>query len=157
MSLKNNREVFSEVIVGLFMVAVLGLLVYFTIIISGIDVLNGKSKAPVTVRFHDVGGLKVRDSVILRGMTVGSVNDMRLENSGVRVTLLLESGVRFKEGYRISVNTGSLLGGNYLLIEEGKGAEVPRGTDLQGETPTNWMRDLGEIVANLREATEGGT
>lgn len=156
MSLKNNKEVFSEVIVGLFMVAVLGLLVYFTIIISGIDVLNGKSKVPVTVRFHDVGGLKVRDSVILRGMTVGSVNDMRLENSGVRVTLLLESGVRFKEGYRISVNTGSLLGGNYLLIEEGKGAEVPRGTDLQGETPTNWMRDLGEIVANLREATEGG-
>ncbi|MDD4173323.1 MAG: MlaD family protein, partial [Kiritimatiellae bacterium] len=77
MSLKNNKEVFSEVIVGLFMVAVLGLLVYFTIIISGIDVLNGKSKVPVTVRFHDVGGLKVRDSVILRGMTVGSVNDMR--------------------------------------------------------------------------------
>jgi hypothetical protein len=157
MSLKNNREVFSEVIVGLFMVAVLGLLVYFTIIISGIDVLNGKSKAPVTVRFHDVGGLKVRDSVILRGMTVGSVNDMRLENSGVRVTLMLENGVRFKEGYRISVNTGSLLGGNYLLIEEGAGNEVPRGTDLQGETPTNWMRDLGEIVANLRRRPKGGT
>ncbi|NLG00714.1 MAG: MCE family protein, partial [Lentisphaerae bacterium] len=106
MSLKNNREVFSEVIVGLFMVAVLGLLVYFTIIISGIDVLNGKSKVPVTVLFRDVGGLKVRDSVILRGMTVGSVNDMRLENSGVRVTLLIESDVRFREGYRISVNTG---------------------------------------------------
>jgi len=156
MSLKKNREVFSEVIVGLFMVAVLGLLVYFTIIISGIDVLGGKSKVPVTVLFHDVGGLKVRDSVILRGMTVGSVSDMSLENSGVRVTLAIQDSVRFKEGYRISVNSGSLLGGNYLLIEEGTGNEVPSGTELRGETPTDWMRDLGEIVANLRDATEGG-
>ncbi len=155
MALKRNREVFSEVIVGLFMVAVLGLLAYFTIIISGIDILNGKNKGPVTVLFTDVGGLKVRDSVILRGMTVGSVSEMHLENSGVRVTLLIDGGVRLKEGYRISVNTGSLLGGNYLLIEEGEGAEVPRETVLRGETPSQWMRDLGVIVANLREATEG--
>jgi phospholipid/cholesterol/gamma-HCH transport system substrate-binding protein len=155
MNLKKNSEFFSEMIVGVFMVAVLGLLAYFTIIISGIEIFNGKSRAPVTVLFSDVGGLKMRDSVMLRGMTVGSVSDMRLENSGVRVTLLLQDAVRFREGYRISVNTGSLLGGNYLLIEEGKGAEVPRGTELRGETPTNWMRDLGEIVANLREATEG--
>jgi phospholipid/cholesterol/gamma-HCH transport system substrate-binding protein len=156
MSLKNNREIFSEVVVGLFMVAVLGLLAYFTIIISGVDLLNGKDRTPVTVLFSDVGGLKKRDSVMLRGMTVGTVHGMRLEGGGVKVTLLLQGDVAFREGYRISVNTGSLLGGNYLLIEEGKGAEVPRDTELRGETPINWMRDLSEIVANLREATEGG-
>ena len=155
MSLKTNSEVFSEVIVGVFMVAVLGLLVYFTIIISGIEIFNGKSKVPVTVLFHDVGGLKVRDSVMLRGMTVGSVSDMRLQNSGVTIILSIQEAVKFREGYKISVNSGSLLGGNYLLIEEGSGAEVPKGTVLQGDTPNNWMRDLGEIVANLKEATAG--
>ena len=155
MSLKQNKEVFSEVIVGLFMVAVLGLLVYFTIVISGIDLLAGTNKVPVMVHFSDVGGLKERDSVMLRGMTVGTVSDMDLEKGGVRVTLQLQSDVTFKEGYKISVNTGSLLGGNYLLIEEGDGAEVPRESVLRGETPVNWMRDLGEIVSNLREATEG--
>jgi phospholipid/cholesterol/gamma-HCH transport system substrate-binding protein len=154
-SLKNNKDVFSEVVVGLFMVAVLGLLVYFTIIISGVDLLNGKNRAPVTVRFSDVAGLKERDSVMLRGMTVGTVNELKLENGGVKVTLLLQGDVTFRDGYRISVNTGSLLGGNYLLIEEGQGADVPKGTELCGEAPTNWMRDLGKIVANLREATEG--
>jgi len=137
------------------MTAVLGLLIYFTIIISGMEVFGGKNKVPVTVFFHDVGGLKTRDSVMLRGMTVGSVNDMRLEDSGVRVTLQIQSAVKFREGYRISVNSGSLLGGNYLLIEEGAGADVPKGTLLQGETPKNWMRDLGDIVANLKEATAG--
>ncbi|MEI7899336.1 MAG: MlaD family protein [bacterium] len=155
MSLKNNSEVFSEVIVGLFMTAVLGLLIYFTIIISGVEVLGGKSKVPVTVRFHDVGGLKERDSVVLRGMPVGSVSDMRLDAGGVKVTLSVQRDVVFQEGYAISVCAGSLLGGNYLLIEEGKGAVLPKGTDLTGQSPNNWMRDLGEIVGKLKEATEG--
>ena len=155
MSLKSNKEVFSEVIVGVFMTAVLGLLIYFTIIISGVEVFGGKAKVPVKVTFHDVGGLKVRDSVVLRGMTVGSVNDMKLRNSGVNVTLLVDRAVKFKEGYRISVCSGSLLGGNYLLIEEGSGSDVPRDTVLTGDSPNNWMRDLGVIVANLKEATTG--
>ncbi len=155
MGLKQNKELFSELIVGVFMVAVLGLLVYFTIIISGVEVFNGKSKVPVTVRFEDVGGLKVRDSVVLRGMVVGSVSEMRLENGGVRATLLIQRDVAFREGYRISVCAGSLLGGNYLLLEEGKGGELARGAELVGTTPNNWMRDLGEIVASLKEATAG--
>lgn len=156
MSLKNNSEVFSEVIVGVFMTAVLGLLVYFTIIISGVEVFNGKAKVPVYAVFHDVGGLKVRDSVILRGMPVGSVSEMKLENSGVRVTLLIQRNIVFKEGYKLSVCAGSLLGGNFLLIEEGTGAALPPGTVLAGESPNNWMRDLGEIVADLKDATAGG-
>ena len=155
MSLKTNSEVFSEVIVGVFMVAVLGLLIYFTIIISGIEVLGGKSKVPVAVLFHDVGGLKERDSVVLRGMPVGSVSDMRLEGSGVKVTLSVQRNVVFKDGYSISVCAGSLLGGNYLLIEEGQGADVPKDTTLTGKSPNYWMRDLGEIVAKLKDATEG--
>ena len=155
MSLRNNKEVFSEVIVGVFMTAVLGLLIYFTIIISGVEVFGGKSKVPVKVTFHDVGGLKVRDSVVLRGMTVGSVSEMKLRNSGVNVTLLVDRAVKFKEGYTISVCAGSLLGGNYLLIEEGTGQELPGDAVLQGQSPNNWMRDLGVIVAQLKEATAG--
>lgn len=153
--MKQNTDFFAEVIVGLFMTAVLGLLIYFTLIISGTDLFNGKHKVPVEVAFDDVGGLKVRDSVMMRGMTVGSVSEMQLANHGVQVTLLIDEGLTFKEGYRISVNTGSLLGGCYLLIEEGQGPVVAQGHQLQGESPNNWMRDLGKIVANLRDATEG--
>ena len=152
---KKNSEVFSELIVGVFMTAVLGLLIYFTIIISGVEVFSGKRKVPVDAVFNDVGGLKPRDSVILRGMPVGTVSEMRLENNGVRVTLLVQRDVVFKKGYRISVCAGSLLGGNFLLIEDGAGDVVPKGTILQGESPNNWMRDLGVMVGKLKEATEG--
>ena len=155
MSVKKNSEVFSEAIVGLFMTAVLGLLIYFTIIISGVEVLGGKSKVPVTALFLDVGGLKERDTVVLRGMPVGTVSNMRLEGSGVRVSLSVQRDVTFREGYALTVCSGSLLGGNYLMIEEGKGAVLPKDTTLTGTPPNNWMRDLGEIVVKIKEATEG--
>ena len=155
MSQNKNGEIFSEIIVGVFMTAVLGLLIYFTIVISGVEVFSGKSKVPVDALFSDVGALKIQDSVVLRGMPVGAVNKMKLENGKVRVTLLIQHDVVIKEGYKLSVCSGSLLGGYYLLIEEGSGAVLPSGTVLAGEAPNNWMRDLGEIVGKLKDATEG--
>ena len=44
MSRRKRSDAFSEAIVGLFMIAVLALLVYFTIVISGVDVLKGRQK-----------------------------------------------------------------------------------------------------------------
>lgn len=153
---KKNSEFFSECVVGIFMVAVLGLLAYFTIIISGIDLLRGTAKVPMRAVFRDVGGLKIRDPVILRGMTVGTVDGMALTNGRVNVSLLVRRDVKLREGCRLSIYSSSLLGGNYLLLEEGAGAPLPAGALLEGETPREWMRDLGQVVADIREATAGG-
>ena len=71
--MKKSNDVFSEVIVGVFMVAVLALLVYFTVVISGVDLMMGRSKAITRIAFTDVGGLKERDNVVYRGMKVGVV------------------------------------------------------------------------------------
>ena len=70
---KKRNDIFAETIVGIFMAAVLALLVYFTIVISGVDILVGRTKVPMRVEFSDVGGLKDRDSVMYRGMKVGAV------------------------------------------------------------------------------------
>ena len=79
MGQKKHGEFFSEMIVGLFMVAVLALLAYFTIIISGVDWLKGGAKVPLVVMFDNVGGLKVRDSVVMRGMPIGSISGLALD------------------------------------------------------------------------------
>ena len=63
---RKRSDVFAETVVGVFMAAVLALLAYFTIVISGVDILVGRAKVPVTVEFPDVGGLKDRDSVMYR-------------------------------------------------------------------------------------------
>ena len=67
---REQNDVFSEVVVGIFMVAVIALLGYFTIVISGVDLIRGRERVRATVEFRDVGGLKERDNVIYRGMKV---------------------------------------------------------------------------------------
>ena len=46
---KKRSDVFAETIVGIFMAAVLALLVYFTIVISGVDIVVGHTKVPMKV------------------------------------------------------------------------------------------------------------
>ena len=158
MSGKKNNDVFSEVIVGIFMVAVIALLGYFTIIISGVDVLFGRARTAASVVFNDVGGLKERDNVVYRGMKVGSVEKITLGASNITVRILIDDDVVLRSGYRVSVAALSLLGGNYLLLEEGTGAPQPLTTTVfRGEPPVDWMRDLGAIARNLSDITSDGS
>ena len=154
---RKRSDVFAETMVGVFMAAVLALLGYFTIVISGVDILAGRSKVPITVEFADVGGLKDRDSVMYRGMKVGVIDRIGLDGVRVKMTALVDDNVVLREKYRISVASFSLLGGNYLLLEEGEGEILPLGGTLfRGEPPTDWMRDLGRIANGIGQIATGG-
>ena len=154
---KKNSDVFSEVIVGIFMVAVIALLGYFTIIISGMDVMFGRKRATATIAFKDVGGLKERDNVIYRGMKVGTVDRIILGQSNILVEASVDDDVVLRKSCRVSVSALSLLGGNYLLLEEGTGEPQPLTTTVfHGEPPVDWMRDLGTIARNLSDLTSEG-
>ena len=154
---KKNSDVFSEVIVGIFMVAVIALLGYFTIIISGVDVMFGRKRATATIAFKDVGGLKERDNVVYRGMKVGTVDRIILGQSNILVEASVDDDVVLRKSCRVSVSALSLLGGNYLLLEEGTGEPQPLTTTVfHGEPPVDWMRDLGTIARNLSDLTSGG-
>ena len=154
---RKKNEVFAETIVGVFMAAVLALLAYFTIVISGVDILVGSAKVPVHIEFSDIGGLKERDSVMYRGMKVGVIDRIDLEGARVRMQAQIDANVVLREKYRISVASFSLLGGNYLLLEEGTGDPLPlERTVFCGEPPMDWMRDLGRIANSVSEITSRG-
>ena len=154
---RKNGDVFSEVVVGIFMVAVIALLGYFTIVISGVDVMFGRTRATATIAFKDVGGLKERDNVIYRGMKVGTVDKITLGASNILVQASVDDDVVLRKSYRVSVAALSLLGGNYLLLEEGTGEPLALATTVfHGEPPVDWMRDLGAIARNLNDLTSDG-
>jgi len=156
MSRKKRSDVFSEAIVGLFMIAVLGLLVYFTIIISGVDVLKGRQRVVARVAFSAVGGLKDHDNVMYRGTKVGGVDSVQVTPSNLVVSIEIDESVVIRESYTISVCSLSMLGGQFLMIEEGEGEVVPLTEGiLRGETPTDWMQDVARIARNLKELTSG--
>jgi len=151
-----NSELFSELLVGVFVATVLVVLFYFTVVISGFDILSGRKRNDVNVKFADAGGLKVRDTVRARGVGVGEVADVKFTQEGVLVRLSMNSDVVFKEGYEIAVRQSSMLGGNHVAITEGTGATLPKDTVLEGMPALNWMKDLTEVVGNIREATGDG-
>lgn len=148
--MKKRTERFYEVVVGLFMVAVLAVLVFFTVVVSGVDVLTGHKRIPRYALFGDVGGLRKNDNVVMRGMTVGSVSGLAFEGTAVQVKMFLNSNVRMREGYRLSVMPTTLLGGHFLQIDEGTGAELAEDAILKGDRPADLMADIGDTVKEIR-------
>lgn len=152
---RRKNDVFSEVIVGVFMLAVLALLVYFTIVISGVDFIKGRERVEVDVVFDSVGGLKNQDSVMYRGTKVGVVDDISITPENLVVKIDIDRSVVLRKGYRIAVCNLSMLGGNYLLLEEGQGPvmDISSAGPLTGETPSDWMQDVAKVAKNLNEIT----
>lgn len=149
---QNKRNFVQEVFVGVFMLAVLALLLFFTVVISGVDLLRGRSRVRRVIKFENVGGLRQQDPVMVRGMPVGNVLDLALEPGHILVTISIDDRVQFRDGYEISVTSTSVLGGSSLTIKEGTGSPVPVDSELIGNPLTNWAEDLGELISDLREA-----
>lgn len=152
--MKRKNEAFSQAVVGLFMITVLLLLGYFTIVISGVDVLSGRNRVPVRISFEHVGGLKERDNVMYRGTKVGAVERVNVTPTNLVVIAMIDDRVVLREGYRASVCNLSMLGGFFLKLEEGEGAPLDlKTTAFVGIPPTDWMQDVSKIARNLNELT----
>ena len=152
--MKRKNEKFKQAVVGSFMASLIVLLAYFTIVVSGVDLLTGRSRVPVRVVFSSVGGLKDHDNVMYRGTKVGTVDHVAVTPSNLVVTAVIDGSVVLRSGCSASVCSLSMLGGNYLLLEEGEGEPVDISeVVIVGETPTDWMRDVARIARNLDELT----
>ena len=150
-----KSETFKSAVVGLFMISVLALLGYFTIVISGADVFSGRGRVEFTVAFDQVGGLKDHDNVMYRGTKVGKVERVEVTETNLIVHVEVDSSVVLRSGYRIEVCNMSMLGGNYLLLDEGKGEAIAlSGRMFRGEPPSDWMRDVATVAKNLKVITE---
>lgn len=149
---ERRRDGFSEAIVGLFMLAVLAVLVYFTVIISGVDVFSGRDAVEATVLFSDLGGLKAHDNVEYRGGKVGTVERIELSPEGYKVSLKIDRNVILCEGYRITVCNSSVLGGHHVKLVKGTGRELSlTETEFVGEPPVDAMEEVVEIARKVND------
>ena len=152
--MKRKKESFSQAVVGLFMITVLLLLGYFTIVISGVDILSGRNRVPVRISFEHVGGLKERDNVMYRGTKVGAVDRVIVTSTNLVVVAMIDDRVVLRTSYRASVCNLSMLGGFFLKLEEGVGEPLDlKTTAFVGVPPTDWMQDVSRIARNLNELT----
>lgn len=153
-----QKELTVEIIVGAFIVMVFLGLAYFTIILSR-DTWFSK-KYTMEVCFKNVMGLRVEDNVVARGMPVGKVKKLDLDDStcGVRVVLSLDKSLTMHKDYKIQVVATSILGGRQLEIYEGSEnmPEVPMNAQFVGKDPYDIMADAAEIINSLRKGVVEG-
>jgi len=147
---RQNREITIEVIVGLFMFAVLIALGVFTIVLSRENFFHKNYHYEFV--FEEVGGLREGDDVYLRGMSVGKVSQTVLKDGKVVVYVSLDEPLNLRKGYRVEVISSSLLGGKYLKIYEGPENAEPLSEDavLIGSSPVDVMADLSKAVNGLQ-------
>lgn len=154
------RELTIEVVVGAFIIMIFLGLAYFTIMLSKETWFGDKNRMEIV--FSDVMGLRDGDNVVVKGMTVGKVKELVLQPDGVHVKVVFNSGVEpvMKEDYRVTIIATSILGGRYLLIDEGSdaaGIVADNGGVYRGQQPYDLIADAAELVNAVRHGLiEGG-
>jgi phospholipid/cholesterol/gamma-HCH transport system substrate-binding protein len=154
-----GRELTMEAVVGAFMCVVFLGLGYFTIILTRENWFA--PKYTMQVRFTDVMGLKVGDDVIVRGMPAGKVKRLTLETDvpRVRVDLTLDQAIPVRQGYKVTVEATSMLGGRQLQINQGPETNplMPGGIVLEGVEPYDLMADAAEAINAIKTSfVDGG-
>lgn len=148
--MKSKKNINKEILVGLFLFAMIIALSVFTIILGGSKVL--KPQHNYEIIFNDIGGLQEGDGVFLRGKKIGYVKNTILNQDNVNVVLSLDIPVIFYENYRIEVASATMLGGKILNIDLGqmKLKRLPESEVLYGLDPIDVMADFHVSVHNLK-------
>ena len=154
--MKFKKQVTIEVVVGLFTFAVIAALLALTTILS--EELFFKEYTYIEVVFETINGLRTGDEVNARGVTVGKVKEIALEPDGVHILARLDVLVHLREDYQIIVKSGSVLGGNFLSIQEGSPElpEIPLEGLLKGSPSADLLDAATQTVLDIQNALNDG-
>lgn len=114
-----TRKTF-EAIIG-FVIVLFCLLFAVNVFKSGIKIKNTTYNKLLYAKFNNIDGIKVGSVVKIAGVSVGSVENIELDNNdfNVKLTMRLRSDMDVPVDSVVSVNSEGLLGSKYLGIEPG--------------------------------------
>jgi len=157
MNADQTRERSVEIAVGAFMFMVLLALAMLTIILSRENIFT--EGYPLEIYFENVQGLREGDTVLSRGVEVGRVQQLALEEGRVRVDVRLDQRLILHEDYTIEILPSSVLGGQILTIHPGSpdAPRAPEDEKLVGLKPVDLVKEASQTIQAVREAlVEGG-
>jgi len=150
-----RKQLSVEFFTGVFFLFAVGILIYFTALVNGKDLLRDRKSFKRNVRFESIGMLQHGDKVFVLGMKVGVVKKVEISKdySHLNVTLDLDRDVPLHKGYEVIIKSSSVFGGSIVYIKPGNPETEPiaPGTLLKGRAPIDLMNEAAELVARLRE------
>lgn len=116
------RQRTLEIVVGCFMLAGIGALLFLALQVSGLTPQSGEPTYKVYANFNDIGGLSVRGQVSMAGVTIGEVTDITLdrETYQARVEMSVNKSIDIIPTDSTAViRTAGLLGEKYIDVSIG--------------------------------------
>ena len=144
----------------------LALLVFFSVcaVIMGVLFSGTGVRRPVidsgeytaTVEMQDVDNLVKAGQVQTAGVRVGQVRSVEtMAGGGVKVVIALNDNMApLHEGATLRLSSRSLVGESYLALTDGKGEELPSGTELPA-TAVEPSVQLNDVLAGVDRETRG--
>lgn len=145
---------FSELQVGLLTVAAVVVLIAGMMWLKNIDLSQGS--LVYQVDFARVEGLQVGDRVQVRGIRMGEVIGMQIQQEYVRVEMKLDERAKLGDDAVVTLGEKGIVGEIVLEIDPGQGTPVAEGHIFKGRTAGTIaaMTDAaGAALAEMRSLT----
>lgn len=110
---------------------------------------------PLTAIFENIGGLKVGDSVMISGVKVGTISDIRLDPQlyHAEVRFNITETVKLSKDTAARISSEGLLGGKYLDLQPGGDENNLKSGDVitLTQAPANLEDLLGRFIFSASE------
>ena len=140
------RKFDLELGVGVFLLAGILCLAYLSIKLARMEFFGGTCYE-INAIFADVGALKKGASVVIAGVEVGRIKNIKMDDYEAKVIMSINRGIEIQEDAIASVKTRGLIGEKYIQISPG-GSEkiIPPGGQLRETQP---VVDLEQLISNF--------
>src|SRR6056300_1434023 len=119
------KNINTEIIVGLFMIAGFLALGYLSLQMGEFSIFDLEKNYSLEAEFENVSGLKVGAGIEIAGVNIGKVARIKLGEQGLaKVTLLINQDIKITEDAIASIRTQGFIGDKYIKIVQGADEEM---------------------------------
>lgn len=139
-----------DVAVGLFVLAGLAAIAYLSFRLGGLTI-TGDQTMRIYGNFDEIGGLKTRAPVVISGVRVGQVEEIRLaDDYRARVALSVRADLELPIDSSASIVTSGVLGDRYISLQlGGEETMLKDGEDIEFvESAVILERLIGQVIHN---------
>jgi phospholipid/cholesterol/gamma-HCH transport system substrate-binding protein len=132
---------------------------FFTVIMFDLMLIDRKNNRNDMVNlfatFNKIDGLSVGDHVMISGIRVGFVNDIILENSYPKISMMVDENLNITRDSSISIQTDGLFGSKFLVIEIGGEEEYLKSNDSFSYVEDSiLLQDLLDNIIKIGESNK---
>jgi phospholipid/cholesterol/gamma-HCH transport system substrate-binding protein len=143
--------------VGFFVVIGFAAVLFLALRVGNLSAANFAETYPLTAKFDNIGGLKVRGPVKSAGVVVGRVTEITFDAQSYEavVVLTIDSRYRFPKDTFASILTAGLLGEQYVGLDAGGDEKLLKAGDVFAKTQSAVVLEklIGQFMFN--KASEG--